>query len=192
MSVYYIHMADIENEPLKYPKILELGEIESAINLYLNDYKTKQKDYIQSVKSGDTIKAAKDLADLEVINNILLSGVGMAESTMEEVYPLGIENQRMIQKQNPQLRQMARRLNKQRISLDKVIRENQDIEGEEQSSELESKSSYVKYIFMTILLIIVASLTVRSFIVPNSNSIDTIILIAAIFTALYFLFKKVF
>ena len=80
-------MADIENEPLKYPKILELGEIESAINLYLNDYKTKQKDYIQSVKSGDTIKAAKDLADLEVINNILLSGVGMAESTMREVYP---------------------------------------------------------------------------------------------------------
>ena len=37
-------MADIENEPLKYPKILELGEIESGINLYLNQYKTKQKD----------------------------------------------------------------------------------------------------------------------------------------------------
>lgn len=185
-------MADIENEPLKYPKILELGEIESGINLYLNQYKTKQKDYIQSVKSGDTKQAAKDLADLDVINNILMSGVGMAKSIMGEVYPLGIENQRMIQKQNPQLRQMARRLNKQRISLDKLIRENQDIEGEEQSSELESKSSYVKYIFMTILLIIVAALTVRSFIVPNSNSIETIILVAAIFTALYFLFKKVF
>lgn len=185
-------MADIDNEPLKYPKILELGEIESGINLYLNNYKTMQKDYIQSVKSGDTEKAAKDLFALDVINNILMSGVGMAKTTMGEVYPLGMKNQHMIQRKNPQLRQMARRLNKERVALDKLIGENQDIDGEEQSSELESKSSYVKYIFMTILLIIVAALTVRSFIVPNSNSIETIILIAAIFTALYFIFKKVF
>ena len=43
-------MADVYNDPEHYPKILELGEIESIINLFLKDYKTVQKDYIQNVK----------------------------------------------------------------------------------------------------------------------------------------------
>ena len=185
-------MADVENEPRHYPKILELKEIESGINLFLNNYKTFQKDYVQSVKSGDTDKAAQDLASLDVINNVLMSGLDMAKSTMDEVYPLGIENQRKIQKNNPKLRRMARHLNREGDMINNIIKKNSDLDGELENTKLDSKSLYVKYILMTILLIIVAGLTVRSYIVPNSNSIETIILVAAIVLCIYFIFKKVF
>ena len=192
MYVYNIVMADVENEPRHYPKILELKEIESGINLFLNNYKTFQKDYVQSVKSGDTDKAAQDLAALDVINNVLMSGLDMAKSTMDEVYPLGIENQRKIQKNNPKLRRMARHLNREGDMINNIIKKNSDLDGELENTKLDSKSLYVKYILMTILLIIVAGLTVRSYIVPNSNSIETIILVAAIVLCIYFIFKKVF
>ena len=192
MYVYNIVMADVENEPRHYPKILELKEIESGINLFLNNYKTFQKDYVQSVKSGDTDKAAQDLASLDVINNVLMSGLDMAKSTMDEVYPLGIENQRKIQKNNPKLRRMARHLNREGDMINNIIKKNSDLDGELENTKLDSKSLYVKYILMTILLIIVAGLTVRSYIIPNSNSIETIILAAAIVLCIYFIFKKVF
>jgi hypothetical protein len=185
-------MADVENEPRHYPKILELKEIESGIHLFLNNYKTFQKDYVQSVNSGDTDKAAHDLAALDVINNVLMSGVDMAKSTMDEVYPLGVKNQHTIQSNNPKLRKMARQLNRESDMLNNMIRKNSDLDGELENTKLNSKSSYIKYIIMTILLIIVAGLTIRSYIVPNSNSIETIILVAAIALCIYFIFKKVF
>jgi hypothetical protein len=121
-----------------------------------------------------------------------MSGLDMAKSTMDEVYPLGIENQRKIQKNNPKLRRMARHLNREGDMINNIIKKNSDLDGELENTKLDSKSLYVKYILMTILLIIVAGLTVRSYIIPNSNSIETIILAAAIVLCIYFIFKKVF
>ena len=89
-------MADVYNDPEHYPKILELGEIESIINLFLKDYKTVQKDYIQNVKAGDMDSANKDLTSLDGINNYLLQFLNLAQITMEKVYPLGIQTQHDI------------------------------------------------------------------------------------------------
>lgn len=185
-------MADVDIEPRYYPKILKLGEIESGINLLLNSYKTAQNDYIQNVKSGDTKKSAEDLKALNIINNKLIGYSNLIKDTMDEVYPLGIENQNIIQRQNPQLRKLARKLNKERDIFNKLQKKNDNLNGEKQDSELENRSQYIKYILMIILLIIVGALTIRSYIVPNSNSIETIILISALFLALYFIIKKLF
>tara|TARA_Y100000768_G_C23988129_1_gene690281 strand:- start:2631 stop:3188 length:558 start_codon:yes stop_codon:yes gene_type:complete len=185
-------MADVDIEPRNYPKILKLGEIESGINLLLNSYKTIQKDYIQSVKSGDTKKSAVYLKSLNIINNNLISYSNLIKDTMDEVYPLGIENQNIIQHKNPQLRRLATKLNKERDIFNNLQKKNDKLNGEKQSVELEYRSEYIKYIFMIILLIIVGALTIRSYMVPNSNSIETIILISALFLALYFIIKKNF
>jgi hypothetical protein len=185
-------MADVEFEPQYYPKILKLGEIESGINLLLNSYKTVQNDYIQNVKSGKTEKAAQDLNTLNIINDKLIVYSNLIKDTMDEVYPLGIENQHTIQRQNPQLRRLARKLNKERDIFNNLQKKNDNLNGEKHNIELENRSQYIKYIFMIILLIIVGSLTIRSYIVPNTNSIETIILISALFLALYFIIKKLF
>jgi len=185
-------MADVSKEPRHYPDILKLGLMESAINFFINDYKQVQKQYIQNVKAGFSKKAKANLKTMDALNNILLTDLGKAQDVMGEIYPKGIDNQHQIQKENPKLRRMASELNEDKAYLNSIQQQGDDIEGEYQTTKLESRSLYVKYIIMIILMIIVAALTFRAFMVPNSNAIESIILVAALALIIYFIYEKLF
>lgn len=173
-----------------YPTIMKLKTIEFEMNLLLNAYDNGHKTYIQNIIDGDRVTAAKNLAELQQINESILTKASKGKELLDKAIHKGDINQKIIAIQKPKLEQIIRQANTQDLITKKHMKELLDAEGNLEVTELSQKSNKLQYVILVIVGIIVAGLTVKTITSENVSMLDNAILAIVMGLIVYALIKK--
>jgi len=173
-----------------FPTIMKLKTIEFEMNLLLNAYDIGHKTYTQNVIDGDRVTAAKNLAELQQINEALLKGASKGKKLLDKAIHKGDINQKIIAIQKPKINQIIRQANAQEVITKRHMKKLLDAEGDLEVTELSQKSNKLQYVILAIVGIIVAGLTVKTIISQDVSMLDNAILAIVVGLIIYALIKK--
>lgn len=173
-----------------YPTIMKLKTVEFGMNLLLNAYDIAHKTYIQNISDGDRVTAAKNLAELQQINESLLTEASKGKKLLDKAINEGGIDQKIIAIQKPKLEQIIRQANAQDIINKRHMKELMDAEGNLEVTELSQKSNKLQYVILLVVGIIVAGLTVKTITSKNVSMLDNAILAIVVGLIIYALIKK--
>lgn len=173
-----------------YPTIMKLKTIEFEMNLLLNSYDNVHKTYTQNIIDGDRVTAAKNLAELQQINESLLTGVSEGKKLLDKAIHKGDIDQKIIAIQKPKLDQIVRQANSQQVITKRHMKELLDAEANLESTNLSQQSNWLQYVILAIVGVIVAGLTVKTITSQDVSMLDNAILAIVIGLIVYALIKK--
>lgn len=173
-----------------YPTIMKLKTIEFEMNLLLNAYDIGHKTYMQNVIDGDRATAAKNLAELQQINEALLNGASEGKKLLDKAVHEGDIDQKIIAVQKPKLDQIVRQANAQQVITERHMRELLDAEANLEATDLSQKSNWLQYVILAIVGMIVAGLTVKTITSQDVSMLDNAILAIVVGLIVYALIKK--
>lgn len=173
-----------------YPSILKLKTIEFEINMLLKAYKTAHATYLQNIVSKNYIDAAKNLAELTTINNMIETNVENGQELLAKIIPEGSFDQELVSVQDPRLKKIARQVKRQQKDVKCLQNELTNIDGELNTTEISQQSNYLQFIILVIVGIVISGLTIKTIITKDESSLDTAILAIIIGIIIYFVIKK--
>lgn len=173
-----------------YPTIMKLKTVEFEMNLLLNAYDIAHKTYIQNITDGDHVTAAKNLAELQQINESLLTQASKGKKLLDKAINEGDINQKIITIQKPKLEQIIRQANAQDAITKRHMKELVDAKGNLDVTKLSQESNKLQYVILAIVGIIVAGLTVKTITSQNISMLDNAILAIIVGLIVYTLIKK--
>jgi hypothetical protein len=173
-----------------YPTIMNLKTIEFEMDLLLRAYDNVHKTYTQNVIDGDRVTAAKNLAELQQINEALTSGASKGKELLDKAINEGDIDQKIIAIQKPKLDKIVRQANAQNIIIKRQMNELHDAEANLEATDLSQKSNWLQYVIMTIVGLVVAGLTAKTITSQDITMLDNAILAIVIGLIVYALIKK--
>jgi polyhydroxyalkanoate synthesis regulator phasin len=182
----------MSNKDAHYPTIMELKTIEFEINLLLKAYDSVHKSFLQNIIDKDWIAALNNLAELERINQGLLTGSTKGNKLLDKALKEGEINHEIITLQKQKLDQIIRQAESQREIAKRRKKELLDIEADVESTDLLQKSNSLEYTILTIVGIIVAGLTVKTITNDDVTMLDNAILAIIVGLIIYYVIKKLY
>lgn len=173
-----------------YPTIMKLKTIEFEMNLLLNAYDIGHKTYIQNVIDGDRVTAVKNLAELQQINQGLLTGASEGNKLLDKAIHEGDIDQNIIAIKKPKLDQIVRQANAQEAITKRHMKKMLDAEANLEATDLSQKSNKLQYVILAIVGIIVAGLTVKTITSQDVSMLDNAIFAIIVSLIVYALIKK--
>ena len=187
-------MADVLKDAKHYPTIVELKGLELEIRMLLDFYKSKHSEYLDDLKHvnepGFSDKAKADLMILNEANSMILALLDQAKTLMAQVYPKGMRNQGIVSLESSSLLALSDSLQEDEKEIRKMSNKLKTAEGENETAELQTRSFWLQYIIMAIMLVIVITLIIKAFGPGESSTIETVILVAAVGLVVYHVLNK--
>ena len=166
--------------------LLEMKNLETEIEGLIIQYEQVQVNYTNNIKNGLSAKAGLELQRLNELNGQLLQKIGQAKTlAVSKMIPTENENQAKIFKNIPDLKEKANRLSSEKRVIDKLLEEQQSINGANQMITLERQSNYYKYITMFFISILIIGITLRAYFSDSTNSVELIIALIASLLIIY-------
>jgi len=172
------------------PTLVQIKTDELGINMLLNLYNQIQADYNKNIAGGFSVEAKNDLKKMSEINARLMTLINTTKTTLDNAYLKGINNQTTVSNNNPYLVEIAKQLKKDENEIKKVYDDLKEADASIINSSKQRVSNLYKYIAMMILSIVTITLTLRAYLIDDTDSIETIILVLAIALFLYHLTDK--
>jgi len=169
---------------------LQLKTMEYEINLLVYAYETTQNLYIQYIQSKQYEEASDSLRELEEINSKLLSLTSQGIQSIAQDVSYGEEYQDATYRDRTYLYSVLRKAKRESHKLKKLEKQLQDIDGEIIFTQTLYSSYYLQYIVITIVGCAVMVLTLKTIIMQEDSSLDTIILVILMGVIAYFIIKK--
>ena len=173
-----------------YPSILKLKTIEFEINMLIKAYKSGHSTYIQNIVSKQYTDAAKNLAELTTINNLIETKVSNGQTLLAKIIKEGSFDQQLVTIQNPRLKKIANQVKCQQRDVKNLQDELNTIDGELSTTETSQQSNYLQFIILVLVGIAVAGLTIKTILTKDDSLLDTAILAIIIGIIIYFLINK--
>lgn len=180
----------MSSQDAHYPTIMKLKTIEVEMNLLLNAYDTVHKTYTQNVIDGDRVTAAKNLAELQQINEAILAIASKGKGLLDRAMNEGEINQKIIAIQKPKLDQIIRKANAQQAITKNNLRELHYADANLEATNLSQKSNWLQYVVMAVVGLVVAVLTVKTITSQDVSMLDNAILAIVVGLIVYALIKK--
>ena len=133
-----------------YPNIMKLKTKESEIKSKLNEYRSSQKDYISNLRTNSTENAKDNLAIMDSLNIQLVILFSEAKSLMKKVYPIGIDNQKIVSESKTNISALDNKLKKYNKKLTNIQNSLNNVEAKHESTHLEAKSNQIQYYWASI------------------------------------------
>ena len=180
----------MSSQDAHYPTIMKLKTIEFEMDLLVRAYDTVHKTYTQNIIDGDRVTAAKNLAELQQINEALITIASKGKVLLDKAMNEGDINQKIIAVQKPKLDKIIRQANAQQAIAKRNLKELHDAEANLEATNLSQKSNWLQYMIMVIVGMIVAGLTVKTITSQDVSMLDNAILAIVIGLIVYALIKK--
>lgn len=176
----------------RYPTIMNLKTIEKQITSLIKGYEKGHLTYLRNIKNKNYTEAKNNLDELNQINNLLITFVTTAQSTLKQAVNEGSLMQKEVSEAMPKLKNTFKQARRQNVIIDRLNNQLMNIDGEYDSSSLERNSNIVQYNVLFIGAIIVILITIKTYISQESNLIENIILAVIIIIIIYYIYKKIF
>lgn len=163
----------------------KLETLQNQINKMLRTYDTTLSSYVLNVENKNTQQSNKDLKALRKINTNLIELVTKGKNMMSEYTNQNGETTPKLVLFDAELRKITSKLNAGESKITEIRQELHDIYGVNKVVTLKMDKNRMKYFFFALLVFVVLALTIRAFIVSDSNVIDNIILTSMILLVLY-------
>lgn len=173
-----------------YPDMLKLKTIEFEINMLMKAYQTGHETYIQNVISKNYSDAAKNLAELTAVNDMIETNVANGQELLDKIIKEGSINQEPISDETPRLRHVSHKVKQQQKVVKQLQKELDNIDGELDTTEINQQSNYLQYIILVIVGVVISGLTVKTIITKDDSLLDNAILAIIIGVIIYFIIKK--
>jgi hypothetical protein len=210
-------MSYVDEEPRRYPRVVDLRVIDWEINLLTQHYAQVHGEYVRilenAAKQASDVRQrygallgpglASAVADfhfsndgkdkvtmLKKIQDGISTLLSQAESTLADVYPQAEMNQEIVNAKRGELVSLAAKLQADKREIDGVLDELANLEGENQSTSLQHTSALYHYIAFGIAFLIMAFLTLRAYTTSESGAIETVILVLAGLMLAYYLIRR--
>ena len=155
-------------------------KIQGEISNLIKNYDTTLDSYISNIEKDDKNQAKQDLSNIRKINDKLLALVSKSKEMMNTyIISNGQKTPKMILF-DAELREVTIKLNAGEIRMKLLNKELNDIAGINKIVTRKIGTNRTKLYFISFLVLIVLGLTIRAFIVSDSNVIDNIILVSAV------------
>lgn len=173
-----------------YPDMLKLKTIEFEINMQMKAYQTGHETYIQNVISKNYSDAAKNLAELTAVNDMIETNVANGQELLDKITKDGSINQEQVSDETPRLRDVSHKVKQQQKVVKQLQKELVNIDGELDTTEINQQSNYLQYIILLIVGIVISGLTIKTIITKDDSLLDNAILAIIIGVIIYFIIKK--
>lgn len=165
-----------------------LETIQGEINGLIQRYDTRVISYITNIENDNKAQAKRDITIIREINGKLLSLMSRAKESMDAyINQYGRKSPRMILF-DVELQEVTRKLNAGESKIQLLHQEINNISGINKVVTRKIGRNRIKYFLIMLLVAIVFGLTIRAFIVPDSNAIDNIILVSFVVLLMFHLF----
>ena len=142
-----------------------------------NNYKQVKECGVPPVPTST--ESEEKLAQLDDMNQSILSLVAKAKDKIAQLYHKGIKNQDKITLDNVKLNRIIQNMKKEDNKLNKLVRKLRSADGENKNASIQQNSAYYQYMVFAILSLVVLVLTIKTFMTQGSSFIETIILVIA-------------
>lgn len=170
--------------------IVNIKTHEKEIELLLAQYKTVNASYINNLNKGFSDKAAKELFTMDVLNKRIISLLSSARQEISTIYPKGIADQSAVTLNVQKVRALDAKLKKNEKELQTMMANKTALDGQYDSSTLQVYSYKYHYMFYFIVAVILSWLLYRVFSTNESDTVETVILVAAIILIFYHFIAK--
>ena len=173
------------NEKTHIPSIVNIKTQEKEIELLLTQYKTINASYINNLNKGFSDKASQDLFTMDVLNKRIISLLSSARQEISTMYPKGIAHQSAVTLNVQKVKALDAKLKKNVKELQNMMASKTALDGQYDSSTLQVYSYKYHYMFYFIVAVIISWLLFRVFSTNESDTVETVILAAAIILLVY-------
>lgn len=163
----------------------KLESLQNEINKMLRSYDTTLSSYVLNVENNNNKQSKEDLNQLRIINTELIELVSKGKQVMSEYANSNAETNPKLVLFDAELREATSKLNAGETKIKEVRNDLNDIAGVNKIVTVKINHNRIKYFFITLLVCVVLALTIRAFIIPDSDVIDNVILASMILLTLF-------
>lgn len=167
------------------------------------ELKTLEKQLEMSLKQYNELSnnITKDnIPNISQLNDNILNLIEQIRQKTSLLYPKGINLQKVVSMNNPDLINLASKLQNDQKTLDNMLDEYNSVDGENNHASLQVRKYRIEYLFYIALFWLVITFIVKAYILDGINgenngffsSIEYFILLLAILVICYYLYKNIF
>lgn len=168
---------------------LELKTLEKQLEMSLKQYNELNKNITKD-----------NLDNISQLNDNILNLIETIRQKTNLLYPKGINLQKVVSMNNPDLINLASKLQKDQKELDKMLDEYNSVDGENNHASLQVRKYRIEYLFYIALFWLVITFIIKAYILDGINgenngffsSIEYFILLLAILVVAYYVYKYIF
>lgn len=161
----------------------ELKFIQIELDQLIVEYEKTYSEYIKKIRQQKS--RTTELQKLDEINETIKTLVGRVESMQPDFEDTNSANTSLFTQIKAGIKKPFNDLQDERIKLNNITDEVKDLVNKNKDGKLNNKSVNAKYLIISLFVIIIIFLAIRSFIYLETNNIDIIILISIIFLIIY-------
>lgn len=161
----------------------ELKFIQLELDQLIAEYEKTYKAYIIKIRQQKS--TTTELQKLDEINETIKTLVGRVKSMQPDFEDTNNANTSLFTQIKAGITKPFDNLQEERIKLNNITDEVKDLVNKNKDGKLNNKSVNAKYLIISLFVIIIVFLAIRSFIYLETNNIDIIILISIIFLIIY-------
>ena len=170
-------------------QLLEVKTLEKQLEMSLKQYNDLNKNITK-----DNISNASQL------NDNILTLIEQIKQKTDLLYPKGINLQKVVKMNNPDLINLSSKLQNDQKELDKMLEQYNSIDGENNNASLQVRKYRIEYLFYIALFWLVITFIIKAYILDGINgenngfftSIEYFILLLAILVIVYYVYKYIF
>jgi len=167
--------------------LLKIKTIDLELKLLIKSHTDALDNYTTSIRNNNVTKSREYHAKLAEINQTISKLLEhSAELESKIVLETGGKSVALLEHD---LQNVSKKLNNNRKKIRNLEHKFRNVEGVNASAALKTGSERTKYIFISILMVIVLILTVRAF-VYEPKTIDIIFIVSAFFLMVFHFFDK--
>lgn len=161
----------------------ELKFIQIELDQLIVEYEKTYSEYIKKIRQQKS--RTTELQKLDEINETIKTLVGRVKTMQPDFEDTNSANTSLFTKIKAGIKKPFNNLQDERIKLNNITDEVKDLVNKNKDGKLNNKSVNAKYLIISLFVIIIIFLAIRSFIYLETNNIDIIILISIIFLIIY-------
>jgi len=161
----------------------ELKFIQIELDQLIVEYEKTYSEYIKKIRQQKS--RTTELQKLDEINETIKTLVGRVKTMQPDFEDTNSANTSLFTQIKAGIKKPFNDLQDERIKLNNITDEVKDLVNKNKDGKLNNKSVNAKYLIISLFVIIIIFLAIRSFIYLETNNIDIIILISIIFLIIY-------
>lgn len=161
----------------------ELKFIQIELDQLIVEYEKTYSEYIKKIRQQKS--RTTELQKLDEINETIKTLVGRVKTMQPDFEDTNSANTSLFTQIKAGIKIPFNDLQDERIKLNNITDEVKDLVNKNKDGKLNNKSVNAKYLIISLFVIIIIFLAIRSFIYLETNNIDIIILISIIFLIIY-------
>lgn len=161
----------------------ELKFIQIELDQLIVEYEKTYSEYIKKIRQQKS--RTTELQKLDEINETIKTLVGRVKTMQPDFEDTNSANTSLFTQIKAGIKKPFNNLQDERIKLNNITDEVKDLVNKNKDGKLNNKSVNAKYLIISLFVIIIIFLAIRSFIYLETNNIDIIILISIIFLIIY-------